>query len=435
MIADTIEAVGVDGGITVEGFDGLGVYSEVVEGFYYRKGFTHEVMVSNPSARESRIDNADILITEKVMKSIGDIAPILDKIIQNSGKGSELVIIGDIQDEALAVLAENMSVGNIKVTLVGVPEVGQMRTLFMEDIATLTGGKVIMTGSNGSSFDIGMLGGADKVIVNAYSTSIIGGQGEKEDAEALIAQLRQELEESDNQIDLDVIRGRLSRITGKIVNVRVGGATPIERDETKLRVDDAVCAVQAALRGGIVPGGGVALAHVDAGELSGAYIQLFVQLVENAGYNTEKALFKVQDNKNIWQGFNLRQKNFDYETINLIKAGVVDPALVIKEVVQGASSVVSTLITTSVGELSWIIALAVGYLVGYEHRVFKDQISKLQKEKPVEPDIGFTMGDYKPANEQARVNQDGEVGLVEPKTPERISWETDNSIEKEALGR
>jgi len=86
-------------------------------------------------------------------------------------------------------------------------------------------------------------------------------------------------------------------------------------------------------------------------------------------------------------------------------------------------------------ELSWIIALAVGYLVGYEHRVFKDQISKLQKEKPVEPDIGFTMGDYKPANEQARVNQDGEVGLVEPKTPERISWETDNSIEKEALGR
>lgn len=348
MIADAIETVGADGGITVEGFDGLGVYSDQVQGFYYRKGFTHEMLVSNPSSRESRVSDADILITDKVLKTVADIAPILDTIIKSAGRGAEIVIIGDVEDEALAVLAENMARGNVRPTLVGVPVHGAMKSLFLTDIATITGGTVIPTGSNGSSFTLEMLGGADKIIVNAYSTSIIGGQGAREDTELLVKDLHDQLDEAESQIDIEVIRGRLSRLTGKIVNIHVGGATPVERDEVKLRVDDAVCAVQAALKGGVVPGGGIALARVDVGLLGDAFKQPFVTLVQNAGFNTEKALFKVLEEKDLWKGFDLRDKNFDYKVADLIKVGVTDPTLVIKEVVINASSVVAKLITTSV---------------------------------------------------------------------------------------
>lgn len=349
MIAQAIHTVGEDGGITVESFDGLGVYSEMVEGFYYRKGFTHEMLISNPAARESRVSDADIIITEKTLKTIADIAPILDTVIKAAGRGAEVVIIGDVEDEAMAVLAENMARGNIRPTLISTPYHGQMKSLFLADIATITGGVVLPTGANGSSFKLDMLGTADKVVVNAYSTSIIGGKGADEDKIGLIEDLKEQLAHAEAQVDIDVIRGRLSRLTGKIVNIHVGGATPVERDEVKLRVDDAVCAVQAALKGGIIPGGGVALAHVEAGLFSEAYKQPLVQLVANCGFNTERALFKVLESKDVWEGFNLRDKNFDYELENLEKTGVVDPTLVIREVVINAASVVSKLITTSVG--------------------------------------------------------------------------------------
>lgn len=343
LIADGIEAVGSEGGIIVETFDGIGVYSEVIEGFYYRKGFTHELLINNPAARESRVDDADILITDKPLRTLNDIAPILEKVIKSAGVGSELVIIGDVEDEALAVVAETVSRGAIKVTLGNTPVSGQARTLFLKDLATITGGEII----TGSRFELDMLGSAKRVVMNGYSTSIIGGEGASEDKERLIEDLRQQLAASEAQVDIDFIRERLSRLTGKIVNIHVGGSTPVERDEVKLRVDDAVCAVQAAMRGGIVPGGGVALARVDGGELGDAYQQPFVQLVDNAGFNTEKALFRALEDEDIWQGFDLRQKDFNYTPVNLLKAGVIDPALVIKEVVQNASSVVSKLITTS----------------------------------------------------------------------------------------
>lgn len=350
MIADSIQEVGEDGGITVEAFDGIGVYSEVIDGFYYRKGFTHELLINNPAARESRVEGADILIAEKPLRSLGDIAPILQKVVKSAGAGSELVIIGSVEDEAHAVIAENSAKGIVKVTLADVPATGQMRTLFLEDIATVTGGQVLVTGMNSANFGLEMLGGAQKVVVNGYSTSIVGGEGAKEDIDTLLADLKQQLADSQSQIDTDVIRGRISRLTGKIVNIHVGGATTVERDEVKLRVDDAVCAVQAALKGGIVPGGGVTLARVEAGDFSAAYKQPFVQLVNNAGYNSERALSKaIEDNKEVWLGFDLREKGFDYKTVNLLEAGVIDPALVVKEVVRNASSVVGKLITTSVG--------------------------------------------------------------------------------------
>lgn len=343
MIADSIEEVGAEGGIIVETFDGVGVYSEVISGFYYRKGFSHELLINNPQSRESRVEDADILITDKPLRTLNDIAPILEKVIKSAGVGSELVIIGDVEDEALAVIAETMSRGAIRVTLGNVPVQGPMRTLFLQDIATITGGKVITT----SNFELDMLGGAKLVLMNGYSTSIIGGEGADEDKERLIGELREQVAGAEIQNDIDIIRDRLSRLTGKIVNIHVGGSTPVERDEVKLRVDDAVCAVQAAVRGGIVPGGGLALLHVDGHELDAAYKQPFVQLIENTGYNAEKAKGIAEDLKDVWQGFDLRTDNFNYKPVNLLEAGVIDPALVIEEVVLNAASVVSKLITTS----------------------------------------------------------------------------------------
>lgn len=343
MIADSIEAVGSEGGIIVETFDGVGVYSEVIQGFYYRKGFSHELLINNPASRESRVEDADILITDKPLRTLGDIAPILEKFIKATGVGSELVIIGDVEDEALGVIAETMSRGAVRVTLGNVPAQGPMRTLFLKDIANITGGEVITT----SKFELEMLGSAKRVIMNGYSTSIIGGEGANEDKEKLLGELRDQLAATEQQVDTDVIRERLSRLTGKIVNIHVGGSTPVERDEVKLRVDDAVCAVQAAVRGGIVPGGGLTLLHVDGKELNEAYNQPFVQLLENAGENAEKAKGIAEDLEDIWLGFDLRAKNFDYTPVNLLEVGVIDPALVIEEVVLNAASVVSKLITTS----------------------------------------------------------------------------------------
>ena len=343
MIADSIEAVGSEGGIIVETFDGVGVYSEVIEGFYYRKGFSHELLINNPAARESRVEDADILITDKPLRTLGDVAPILETIIKAVGVGKELVIIGDVEDEALGVIAETMSRGAIRVTLGNVPVAGQARTLFLKDLATITGGEVITS----SKFNLDMLGSAKRVLMNGYSTSIIGGEGNKEEVTKLLDDLREQLNNAEAQVDKDFLRDRLSRLTGKIVNIHVGGSTPVERDEVKLRVDDAVCAVQAAVKGGIVPGGGICLARVNAGELDNAYKQLFVQLVDNAGFNTEKALFTALEGEDVWRGFDLRGKDFNYTPVDLLKVGVIDPALVIKEVVQNASSVVSKLITTS----------------------------------------------------------------------------------------
>jgi chaperonin GroEL len=341
MIADGITEVGGDGGIIVEAFEGIGVYSDVIEGFYYRKGFSHEQLINNPSARESRVEDADILITDKPLRTLGDIAPILDKIIKKAGVGCELVIIGDVEDEALAVIGETVSKGIIKVTLGNVPAFGQMRTLFLKDLATITGGAMV----NSSTFELEMLGSAKRVIMNGYSTTIIGAEGAEEDKKTLIKDLKSQLKEAEAQVDKDVIRERLSRITGKVFNIHVGGSTPVERDEVKLRVDDAVCAVQSAMRNGIVPGGGIALARVTSELLGDVYQKPFMELVDNMGYNPERALFHMLESKDKWTGYDLRMKDFDYKPVDLLTAGVVDPTEVIKQVVLNSTSVVKQLIT------------------------------------------------------------------------------------------
>lgn len=344
MIADVVEAVGVDGGITIEEFEGRGIYNELVDGFYFRKGFTNINLITDPSNLESRHDDADILICEKPLKTQTDIGPILEKFIKNGGR--ELVIIGEASDEVLALLTLNRLKGNLTTTVIDVPVFGAMRSLFLEDIAVLTGGKVFLPGGNPDDFDLAMLGSAEHVIVNEYSTTIIGAEGAKEDTEARISELRGQLAGAESPITIEALRDRLSKLTGKIAIIRVGGALDVEKGEVKLRVQDAVSAVQAAIQDGIVPGGGVALARIATNNFTKAFQEPFKQLVDNAGENPEQYLWTMLE-KSLWYGYDLKARNG--KPCDLLKAGVIDPSSVIKEVVINATSVVSKLITASVG--------------------------------------------------------------------------------------
>ena len=346
MIANVIDRVGIESNILVEHFDGIGCYDEEVSGLYFKKGFTNEYLINNFTALESVVKNADIFITKKTLRTAGDVTPILEKIVQSAGRGSEVVIIGDIIDEALATLALNKAQGIISPTVVDVPMFGPMRSLFLEDIAVYTGGKCLDEGAPSSSFTIDMLGGAESVTVNSNSTSIVGGEAASEDIDARVADLRNQYKEAESLVDKEEIKKRLSTLTGKIAIIRVGAATESERDEIKDRVDDAISATQAAIRDGVVPGGGTTLARMDTDYFNEAFEAPFKQLITNAGLNPEEALFKMLDSDN-WYGFDLR--NYSSTPVNLLEAGIIDPAEVTKQTVINAVSVVTTLITTTVG--------------------------------------------------------------------------------------
>ncbi len=345
MIADVIENVGIEGNIIVEEFDGIGSYTENVDGFYFRKGFSNEFLINSITALESRMNDADILITAKPLKSAADINPILNEIIKVGGRGAEVLIIGDVQDEALATLALNKVKENIYPTLVDVPVHGPMRSLFLDDIAIYTGGKVFSPGSNSSVFTTAMLGGAKKVVINSYSTTILEGEGVEEDINSRVEDLRKQLKEAESLIDKEEIKKRLSALTGKIAIVRVGAPTETDRGEVQLRVEDAIAATQSAIRDGIVPGGGVCLARIAPQSFKEPFLAPFKELIDNAGFNTAEALMVLKQD-NVWYGYDL---NRDFQPTDLLKAGIIDPAEVVKEAVRNAVSVVSTLITATVG--------------------------------------------------------------------------------------
>lgn len=347
MVADVLERIGLEGNIIVEEFDGIGSYDEEVDGLYFRKGFTDQFLIKNISALESRMEDPDIFITDKPLKSGSDIAPILNKILERAGRGAELLIIGEVTDEALVTLALNKAKENIYPTLIDVPVYGPMRTLFLEDIAVATGAKVFPRGAKASAFAVDMLGGAKKAVINAYSTTIIDGEGAEEDVTTRVEELRVQLKEAESLIDREEIKKRISMLTGKISIIRVGAPTEVDRGEIQLRVEDAIAATQSALRDGIVPGGGVALARVAEGDFSDAFTAPLRTLAENAGYNPSEVLFKVLGDKDVWAGYDFRALS-DKPT-SMLKNGIIDPAEVVKEAVRNAASVVGTLVAMQVG--------------------------------------------------------------------------------------
>lgn len=340
MIADTIGTIGSDGGVTIEDYMGKGIYNEIVDGFYFRKGLISSYLAKDPSNMESRHTNTPILIFDKQIMTQNDIAEILDRIMDTS---KELIIVGSVGGDALALIVELRLQNKLLVSVVDAPY--EARALFLEDLAILTGGKVISEGFNPVEFNTDMLGFASKVVITTQSTTIIGSDGASEDVKKRISELQDQLKTATHPSDIEIIKSRLARLTGKVAIIRVGGATEAEQGEVKLRVQDAVCATQAALKDGIVPGGGVALARLKLDKFEDAFKQPFKQLVENSGLNPDTYLSQLGGS--LWEGFNFRESEPHLEDMK--KLGVIDPALVIKEVVANAASVAAKLLTTSSG--------------------------------------------------------------------------------------
>lgn len=341
LVAETITAIGADGGVTIEDFAGRGIYNEIVEGFYFRKGLVSAYLAKDPTNLESKHENVPILVLDKQLQAQNEAAELCNTILNN--KMTELIIVGDVTADALAFIVQLRLSNKMIVSIVDPPY--ETRSLFLEDLATMTGATVITEGFDINMFTVGMLGFAAKALITTSGTTLLGADGEQANVDKRVAELHKQLKEATNPIDIDVIRGRLSRLTGKVAILRVGGATETEQKEVKLRVQDAVCAAQAALKDGILPGGGTTLARLNVG-FTAAYEAPFKQLVANSGVNAEKLLALIQAAPEGY-GFNLR--DIGDKPVDLIKAGVVDPALVVKEVILNASSVAAKLLTTSSG--------------------------------------------------------------------------------------
>lgn len=338
MIADIMKEVGKDGGVVIEQYEGLGVQNEVIDGFYFAKGYKDTDLIQDPATNQSNHTDVPILISNKNFDNEVDIGPVLGAIEQAGFR--ELVIIGEVNNSALQTLKLVRAKGIMAVTPIDPPYVVGGRSLFLDDLAVMTGALVY----NGENFDVTMLGHAKEVLVTEWATSVLGGDADPEVVQERIHSLQEQVKELDHPQSIQFAKDRLARLTGKMAIIRVGGAIEFERDETKLRVQDAVCAVQSSMKEGVVPGGGVTLAKITGTEFDAAFKEPFRQLVINAGLNPDAYLAKLEGS-NEWEGFNLR--NLTEQPIDLMKEGVLDPSLVAKEIVRNAISVAAGLITAS----------------------------------------------------------------------------------------
>lgn len=350
LISDTIQEVGADGGVIIENFSGAGIYNDIVSGFYFRRGFTDAATLTDPSNLESRFKKVLVLVVEKELSKVDDIGIILDRCIDRGIK--ELVLFGNVSGEALATVInthfdyiKSKGAKGMVCTVVDSPEYAAMRTLFMDDLALYVGGKVF--NADAEEFDPKEYLGEAEVIVNEFSTTVLNGNRSTQQDNELkhrIKELSTELKQATSPVEQQHVRNRLGRLSGKIAILRVGGNTEVEQIEVKLHVEDAVAAVQAAIKEGVVPGGGVTLARMpDDIDFKRAFEQPFRALMQNAGRNEEKALWHVQEAKP-WQGYDLRDA--EEKLVDLHKAGVVDPTLVLKEVISNGCSVAAELIKT-----------------------------------------------------------------------------------------
>lgn len=349
LIADSIEAVGLDGGIIVERHAGLGIHNELQDGFYVNRGFANPWLINDRVRLRAEHNDAYILIADKQITGLHEIAQILESCGQNNVK--RLVIVGQVAGDALSVLIQVHLKGQFDIALVDPAVYAGNRMIFLEDLAVYTRGQVYGSGMSPDQFDIEMLGKAEKVLITEFSTTIIGGAAHSEDIEKRIADIKDDLKKEKDPRSVEAIHKRLSTLTGKICIIRVGGATPSDADYMKLRVDDAVCAVRSAMKSGVLPGGGIALLRCRdvTGDFADALTEPFKQLMANGGLNQERCLAAVEDAPE-WHGFDL--KNPGKDPIDLLDAGIVDPLEVIKEVVTNATTTAARLIEAKLSIVS-----------------------------------------------------------------------------------
>ncbi|CAM3406069.1 chaperonin GroEL [Hydrogenibacillus schlegelii] len=356
LIAEAMEKVGQDGVITVEESKGFQTELDVVEGMQFDRGYISPYMVTNTERMEAELEDPYILITDKKISSIQDILPLLEKIVQH---GRPLLVIAeDVEGEALATLVVNKLRGTFTAVAVKAPGFGDRRKAMLEDIAILTGGQVITEdlGLELKSTRIDQLGRAKRVIVTKETTTIVEGAGDKKNIEARIKAIKQQIEETTSEFDKEKLQERLAKLAGGVAVIKVGAATETEMKEKKLRIEDALNATRAAVEEGIVPGGGTAFVRAIAAvekleaagdEKTGVNIVLKaleapVRLIaENAGFEGSVIVERLKkETGNV--GFNAATG----EWVDMIQAGIVDPAKVTRSALQNAASVAMMFLTT-----------------------------------------------------------------------------------------
>ena len=358
LVADAMEKVSQDGVITIEESKTMKTELDLVEGMQFDRGYISAYMATDMDKMEAVLDEPYILITDKKISNIQEILPLLEQIVQS---GSRLLIIAeDIEGEALTTLIVNKLRGTFNVVAVKAPGYGDRRKAMLEDIAILTGGQVISSdlGLELKDTTMDMLGRAKSVKVQKENTVIVDGEGNKEEIQARIGQIKKQIEETTSDFDREKLQERLAKLAGGVAVIRVGAATETEMKEAKLRMEDALNATKAAVEEGIIGGGGSAYIHVskkvkefaetlEGDEKTGAKIILkaleapLAQIAKNAGLEGAVIVNKVRESE-VGTGFDAYNETY----VDMVEKGILDPAKVTRSALQNATSVASTLLTT-----------------------------------------------------------------------------------------
>ncbi|MDX5361012.1 MAG: chaperonin GroEL [Alphaproteobacteria bacterium] len=358
MIAEAMQKVGNEGVITVEEAKSLETELEVVEGMQFDRGYISPYFVTNADKMVAELDEPYILIFEKKLSNLQSMLPILEAVVQSSRP--LLIIAEDVEGEALATLVVNKLRGGLKIAAVKAPGFGDRRKAMLQDIAVLTGGQVISEdlGIKLENVTLDMLGTAKKVRITKDDTTVVDGAGSKDDIQARVSQIKQQIEDTTSDYDREKLQERLAKLAGGVAVIRVGGASETEVKERKDRVDDALNATRAAVEEGIIPGGGVALLKASAklADLKNdnpdqqrgidivrhALQSPIRQIAANAGVDGSVVVGKVLESKDDNFGFDAQTETY----VDLVKAGIIDPVKVVRTALQDAGSVASLLITT-----------------------------------------------------------------------------------------
>src|SRR5690349_3842744 len=358
FLSDAMKKVGNEGVITVEEAKSLETELDVVEGMQFDRGYISPYFITNADKMRVEFDDPYILINEKKLSGLQELLPLLEAVVQT---GKPLLIIAeDVEGEALATLVVNKLRGGLKVAAVKAPGFGDRRKAMLQDIAVLTGGQAISEdlGIKLENVNLSMLGRAKKVMIEKENTTIINGAGKKADIEARIAQIKAQIDETTSDYDREKLQERLAKLAGGVAVIRVGGATEVEVKERKDRVDDAMHATRAAVEEGILPGGGVALLRAieslkklrtgNDDQKTGVDIVRKAlsaparQIALNAGEDGSVIVGKILEKDQYAYGFDAQSGEY----VNMLSKGIIDPAKVVRQALQGASSVASLLITT-----------------------------------------------------------------------------------------
>jgi len=356
IIAEAMNKVGKEGVITVEEAKGLETTLDVVEGMQFDRGYLSPYFVTDPERMECVYEDVYLLINEKKISGMKDLLPVLEQVAKS---GRPLIIIAeDLEGEALATLVVNKIRGTLQCVAVKAPGFGDRRKAMLEDIAILTGGRVIAEelGVKLESLTLNDLGRAKRIVIDKDNSTLVDGAGKKADIEGRIKQIRAQIDETTSDYDREKLQERLAKMIGGVAVIKVGAATEVEMKEKKARVEDALHATRAAVEEGIVPGGGVALIRassslgkVEANEEEMVGVNIVKKslqeplrwIVSNAGEEGSIVLDKVRNNKGAF-GFNAASGEFE----DLIKAGIIDPTKVVRTALQNAASIAGMMLTT-----------------------------------------------------------------------------------------